>query len=149
MVRWICGVKLNDEVPTVSLYNKLGITEVSDALRSKRLRWYGHATRATSCTNATMNMTLPSTRGRGRPRKSWSDCINSDLKECCLGNTSPQTEEPGGQVLDDLAACCLPQCLGHPQQKTNQIRIRQLDISVSHTELIRDGCLVQYGRTSL
>lgn len=89
MVRWICGVRLNDEVPTVSLYNKLGIQEVSDALRSKRLRWYGHATRATSCTNGTMNMTLPSTRGRGRPRKSWSDCIQTDLKECRLGNTSP------------------------------------------------------------
>jgi len=32
-----------------------------------------------------------------------------------------ETEPPGDQVL---AACCLPQLLGHPQQINNKIRIK-------------------------
>jgi len=35
-----------------------------------------------------------------------------------------KTELPGDQVLEVLAACCLPQLLGHPQQMKNKIRIK-------------------------
>jgi len=35
-----------------------------------------------------------------------------------------KTEPPGDQVFELLAACCLPQLLGHPQQMKNKIRIK-------------------------
>ena len=35
-----------------------------------------------------------------------------------------KTEMPGDQVLEVLAACCLPQLLGHPQQMKTKIRIK-------------------------
>ena len=35
-----------------------------------------------------------------------------------------KTETRGDQVLEVLAACCLPQLLGHPQQMKNKIRIK-------------------------
>ena len=92
MVRWICGVKPNDTVTSDSLYTKLGIQEVAIALRTKRLRWLGHASR-NNCTNTIMNMDIPSARGRGRPRKSWSDCIKTDLSACGMGNTSPHNRD--------------------------------------------------------
>ena len=44
-------------------------------------------------TNTIMNMDIPSARGRGRPRKSWSDCIKTDLSVCGMGNTSPHNRD--------------------------------------------------------
>ena len=43
MIRWICSVKPHDKIPMETLYTKLRIQEVAVALRTKRLRWYGHA----------------------------------------------------------------------------------------------------------
>ena len=41
MIRWICGNKQHDEISIDVLCARLGIQEVTAALRSKRLRWYG------------------------------------------------------------------------------------------------------------
>ena len=35
-----------------------------------------------------------------------------------------KTDLPRDQVLEVLAACCLPQLLGHPQQMNSTIRIK-------------------------
>ena len=43
MIRWICRVKPHDKIPMETLYIKLRIQEVAVALRTKCLRWYGHA----------------------------------------------------------------------------------------------------------
>ena len=42
MVRWICGVRDDDEVSSDSLCAMLGVQEVTAPLRTRRLRWYGH-----------------------------------------------------------------------------------------------------------
>ena len=72
MICWICGVKPHDEVPMETLYTKLGIREEAVALRTKRLRWYGHVARASSWTNSITSIAISGPRGCGRPRKSWS-----------------------------------------------------------------------------
>ena len=90
MAHWICSIKPDDGVHTDMLYGKLGIPEVTASLRARRLRWYGHVERATSCINSISKMAIPGARGRGRPRKSWSDCIKDDLHTCGLGDTDPQ-----------------------------------------------------------
>ena len=42
MVRWMCGVRLGDTVPSIELCRRLGIKEVVAAMRRERLRWFGH-----------------------------------------------------------------------------------------------------------
>ena len=49
MIGWICGVKLNDEISSIALHQKLGIGDITVVLRTRRLRWYGHVQRASSC----------------------------------------------------------------------------------------------------
>ena len=51
MIRWICGAKLADEIPTAALHQKLDLDEITAVLCTRRLRWYGHVQRATSCIN--------------------------------------------------------------------------------------------------
>ena len=89
MIRWILGIKPDHEIATDTLCAKLGIQEVTEALRTKRLRWYGHAARSSSCINTVMNLKIPCLRGRGRPRKSWSECVKTDMTVCSLDNTDP------------------------------------------------------------
>jgi len=45
MVRWMCGVKLQDRVPNKGLREKLGLDDVISVLQQNRLRWYGHVLR--------------------------------------------------------------------------------------------------------
>ena len=73
MVRRICGVRDDDEVSSDSLCAMLGVEEVTAALCTRRLRWYGHVARSSKCINSITRMTIPSTRRRGRPKKTWSE----------------------------------------------------------------------------
>ena len=42
MVRWICGVKLKDRLPSKELRERLGIDDIALVLQQNRLHWYGH-----------------------------------------------------------------------------------------------------------
>ena len=45
MVRWMCGVKLKDRLPSKVLRERLGIDDIALVLQQKRLHWYGHVLR--------------------------------------------------------------------------------------------------------
>ena len=92
MVRWICGVRVSSD----SLCAMLGVQEVTAALRTRRLRWYGHVARSSSCINSITSMTIPSARRRGRPKKTWSECVKTDMKMCSLGSIDPLNREAWG-----------------------------------------------------
>ena len=79
MICWICGVNPYDDVHMETLYAKFGIQEEAVALRSKRLRWLGHVTHASSWINSITDINIPCSRRRKRPRKSWSDSIRTDI----------------------------------------------------------------------
>ena len=50
-------------------------------MRSGRLRWFGHVQRrdADNVTRRVMNLAIPGTRRRGRPKKKWHQQINDDM----------------------------------------------------------------------
>jgi len=45
MVRWMCGVKLKDRLPSKELRERLSIDDIALVLQQNRLRWYGHVLR--------------------------------------------------------------------------------------------------------
>ena len=45
MVRWMCGIKLKDRLPSKELKERLGIDVIALVLQQNRLRWYGHVLR--------------------------------------------------------------------------------------------------------
>ena len=65
------------------------LDEITAVLRTRRLRWYGHVQRATSCINSITRLGLPGTRDRGRPRKTWSACVRNDMTICNLDGVNP------------------------------------------------------------
>ena len=86
MIRWICGVKDRQEVPSDQLLRKLGICEITAVLRSRRLRWAGHVARAKSCINKVKDMEVSGCKGAGRPRKTWAMCVKDDVSKCDLSS---------------------------------------------------------------
>ena len=88
MIRWICGIKDRDEVPSDQLLRKLGIGDIVTVLRSRRLRWFGHVRRSTFLSDVA-DRPIPGSRGRGRPTKTWQDCVAKDLVDCGLSGVDP------------------------------------------------------------
>jgi len=42
MVRWMCGMELQDRVPSTGLREELGLDDIILVLQQNRLRWYEH-----------------------------------------------------------------------------------------------------------
>ena len=89
MIRWMAGVRLRDEISSASLLARFGLIEISSVLRSRRLRWHGHVARSANCIHTVTEMVVPGSRGRGRPRKTWKECLKRDIMECGLSDTDP------------------------------------------------------------
>jgi len=75
------------------LHQKLDVDEITAVLRTRRLRWYGHVQRATSCINSITRLGVPGTRNRGRPRKTWSACVRNDMTIMQPGWCQPVRQE--------------------------------------------------------
>jgi len=45
IVRWMCGVKLKDRLPSKVLRERLGVDDIALVLQQNRLRCYGHVLR--------------------------------------------------------------------------------------------------------
>jgi len=45
MVKWMCGIKLLDRVPSKELRERLGLDDIISVLQRYRLRWYGYVVR--------------------------------------------------------------------------------------------------------
>jgi len=45
MIRWMCGVKLNERKKNEELRELLGLEPVSMMIKKSRLRWFGHVER--------------------------------------------------------------------------------------------------------
>ena len=81
MIRWMCGASLKDGISSEDLSRRLGVERVADVVRRGRLRWFGHLERkdSTDWTSACRNITVIGSRGRGRGKKTWDECVRQDL----------------------------------------------------------------------
>jgi len=75
MVRWMCGVKLKDRLPSKELRERLGIDDIALVLQPNRLRWYGygHVLRKEDddWVKQCMEYEVEGPRSRGRPKRTW------------------------------------------------------------------------------
>ena len=82
MVRWMCGVKLKDRLPSKELRDRLGIDDIALVLQQKRLRWYGHALRKEDddWVKKFMEYEVEGPRPRGRPKRTWREVVREDCQ---------------------------------------------------------------------
>jgi len=92
MMRWMCGVSLKDKFRSRDLVECLGICEVAEVVRRGRLRWFGHVERMNgdNWVSACRDIKMEGVRGRGRPKKTWQDCVSEDMKRLGLKREDAQ-----------------------------------------------------------
>ena len=80
-LRTICSLSLMDKVPNDKILQMCNTSCASDIVRYRRLRWLGHVARMGNDRLPKMMMfsTLEGAGKRGRPIKSWNDCVRKDL----------------------------------------------------------------------
>ena len=111
MVRWMCGVTLKNRITSEELRNRMSIEAVTEIVRRGRLRWFGHVERKVDddwvkkCTKVEVVGKV----GRGRGRKTWLQCVNSDMKDLGLRVGEPRTGSCGeGRFLvKRLSRACM------------------------------------------
>ena len=78
-VRWMCGVKLKDRLPSKELRERLGIDDI--VLQQNRLRWYGHVLRKDNdWVKKYMEYEAEGPRPRGRPKRTWREVVEKDCQ---------------------------------------------------------------------
>ena len=84
MVRWMCGVKLKDKLPSKKLRERLGVDDIALILQRNRLRWYGHVLRKDDddWVKKCMEYEVKGSRPRGRPKRTWKEVVREDCQAC-------------------------------------------------------------------
>ena len=82
MVRWMCGIKLQDRVPSKGLRGRLGLDDIISVLQQNRLRWYGHVLQKedNDWVKICMEYEVEGVRPRGRPKKTWREIVEKDCQ---------------------------------------------------------------------
>ena len=82
MLRMISEVMLKDMVESTVIASRLGVVDLEEHLRQKRLRWFAHIVRRDDEVEIKTVFELKiGWRKRGRPVKRWIDVVEEDMKK--------------------------------------------------------------------
>ena len=83
MLRMICGVTLKDMVESTVIAPRVGVDDLEEHLRLKRLRWFGHIVRRDKEVEIkkVFELEIEGWRKRGRSVKQWIDVVKEDMKK--------------------------------------------------------------------
>ena len=82
-LRWMCGRTSQDKIRNECFREHLGATSMEDKIRETRLRWFGNLQcRPAMPIRKSLAMQVDGPpRERGRPRRTWMEVVNIDLKK--------------------------------------------------------------------
>jgi len=81
MVRWMCGVKLKDRLPSKELRVRLGINDIALVSQQNRLHWYGYVLRKDDdddWVKKCMEYEVQGPRPRGRRKRTSRQVVRED-----------------------------------------------------------------------
>ena len=83
ILRMICRVMLKDMVESTVIALRVGVDDLEEHLRQKRLRWFGHIVRRDEEVEIkkVLVLKIDGCRKRGRPVKRWIDVVEEDMKK--------------------------------------------------------------------
>ena len=93
MIRWMCGVKLNERMKSEELRELLGVESVNLMIKKSRLRWFGHVERNddNDWVKRCITWEVERIRQRGRQKKTWWDCVKNDIESLGLSQKDAQS----------------------------------------------------------
>ena len=83
MIRMMCVVRLIDRMLTDVFRDRVGVVvKIEDLIIQSYLQWYSHVMHGdiNSQIREVMDVEITGKRKKGRPRKSWEECVKKDLE---------------------------------------------------------------------
>ena len=79
----ICGVTLKDMVESTVIASRVGVNDLEEHLRQKRLRWFGHIVQRDEEVDVkeVFELNIEGRRKKGRPVKRWIDVVEEVMKK--------------------------------------------------------------------
>jgi len=76
----MCGVKLQDKIPSKGLRERLGLDDIISVLQQNRLQWYGHVLRNedNDWVKKCMEHEVEGSRARDRPNRTYKEVVQKD-----------------------------------------------------------------------
>ena len=104
IVRWMCGIKLKDRLPSKELRERLGIDDIALVLQQNRLRWYGHVPRKEDddCVKKCMEYEVEGPRPRGRPKRTWREVVKEDCQARKLNTEDAMDHNKWKKLIKDV-----------------------------------------------
>ena len=82
IVRWMCGMKVQDRLPSKGLRERLELDDIISVLQQNSLRWYGHVLRKeyNDWVKKCVEYEVEGARPRGRPKRTWTEVVQKDCQ---------------------------------------------------------------------
>ena len=95
MIRQICNVKPQDTatIRSTELLARLGIEDLDLILKERRLRLYGYVERSNGAVKTAFDIQVDGKRGPPRPKMTWKQLTERDLKKWKLSAIDPQERD--------------------------------------------------------
>jgi len=95
----MCGVKLQERVPSKGLRERLGLYDIILVLQQNRLQWYGHVLlkEDNDWMKKCMAYEAEGARPRGRPKKTLREIVEKDCQACKLNKEDVIVKDGGSR----------------------------------------------------
>ena len=93
MLRRLCGLTLGDRVSSVDILGRCGLEDLLLTVQKRRMAWFGHVYRRqdeNDPLSRIKHVVAPGRRPRGRPKKTWKDCVNQDIAAAGVQETEAE-----------------------------------------------------------
>ena len=80
MLRSMCGIRPDERVGSAAVCEKLGISELDNAIAKRRLRWFGHVERSSGWINQCQKVVVEGPARRGRYH-SWNGTVDTECRK--------------------------------------------------------------------
>ena len=76
----MCGIRPDERIGSAAVCEKLGISELDNAIVKRRLRWFGHVERSSGWINQCQKVVVEGPSRRGRYH-SWNGTVDAECKK--------------------------------------------------------------------
>ena len=107
MLRQMCGISLQDHVPSHDIRRMCCLEDTLLTIRRSRMAWFGHVYRRQDLDNPLTkikNVVAPGNRPRGRPRKTWKECVNQDIRAAGVQESTAEDRAAWNAVMKSLTS---------------------------------------------
>ena len=101
-----CGISLRDRISSDEILQRCKLEDIELVLRKRRLFWFGHVKRRdeNDPISRVQEVVAPGRRPRGRPKKTWQECVHQDLQQLEMTETLTADREEWRAVINRLTS---------------------------------------------